>query len=458
MLTSIKISGFKSFQDFHMEFAPLTVIAGANASGKSNLFDALKLLARLAEVDLRTAFAEQRGNPSELFTQFSDQDFAQSMSFEIEMLLNRQVRDNWGGEVQLRYTRLKYELHLERRMNEKGFEDLFVTHESLERIRSEDDIWAKRYKQVKELIKTLGGGGGTKEPYIKTETEGNKTAIKIRQDGRQGGRATPADSISQTVLGGVNTVDFPHVFAVKEEMRSWQFLHLNPSDLREPTLKEPGMRDTIGVSGKNLAAALFRIKQNDPYALSEISRKLNKFLPNFVKVDVVDDKSTQQYIIKLYGEDGREFSSRVLSEGTLRILTLCILEQDEKHAGLLCFEEPENGINPFRISTMVALLKDLSVDFSDPDDLLRQVIVNTHSPKLVSQMQQWSDNLYVAVYYAEMTTRIDGIRKIKYEISKITPVLKEANTQLALSLSESERKLTLKTVEHYLQAEEELQV
>ena len=49
MLTYVKISGFKSFHDFEMEFTPFTVIAGANASGKSNLFDALSLLSRLAE-------------------------------------------------------------------------------------------------------------------------------------------------------------------------------------------------------------------------------------------------------------------------------------------------------------------------------------------------------------------------------------------------------------------------
>ena len=62
MLTYLKINGFKSFQNFEMEFTPLTVIAGANASGKSNLFDALKLLARLAETDnLKKAFKEQEG-------------------------------------------------------------------------------------------------------------------------------------------------------------------------------------------------------------------------------------------------------------------------------------------------------------------------------------------------------------------------------------------------------------
>lgn len=44
MITYLKINGFKSFHNFEMEFMPFTLIAGANASGKSNLFDALTLL------------------------------------------------------------------------------------------------------------------------------------------------------------------------------------------------------------------------------------------------------------------------------------------------------------------------------------------------------------------------------------------------------------------------------
>lgn len=42
-------------------------------------------------------------------------------------------------------------------------------------------------------------------------------------------------------------------------MKSWKFLQLNPEDLRQATSKNNG-EDTISVSGKNLAAALFRIK------------------------------------------------------------------------------------------------------------------------------------------------------------------------------------------------------
>ena len=73
MITYIKIDGFKSFQNFEMDFTPLTVIAGSNAAGKSNLFDALKLLSTLADTDkIQRAFRDQRGELLELFTQYDD--------------------------------------------------------------------------------------------------------------------------------------------------------------------------------------------------------------------------------------------------------------------------------------------------------------------------------------------------------------------------------------------------
>lgn len=460
MITYIKINGFKSFQDFEMTFTPLTVIAGVNASGKSNLFDALNLLSRLAETDLKTAFSEQRGNPDELFTQYDDNEYAEEMSFVVEMLVNRKVKDNWGAEVELNNTRLKYQLNICRAKSEFGFQALRITYESLEKIKPDADIWSKEQipKEEKQLWKTLRAGG-SREPFIKTELEGETIAIKVRQDGGGHGKATPAYAVSQTVLGGINSADFPHAFAVKEEMRSWQFLQLNPEDLREPTRQDAGLRDEITSSGKNLAAALFRIKQQDSYALKEISRKLNSFLPGFTDVDVFDDNANRQYIIKLKGEDKKWFSSRVLSEGTLRLLVLCILEYDDKYTGLLCFEEPENGIHPFRIRATTQLLKDLSSKFDKDDSLLRQVIVNTHSPALISSLALWQDDQNVSVWFSRQNTLIKTIRenKINLKVTRISPVLKvsEQGRQLMLPFTnEYEQKLTLSETERYLMTAE----
>ena len=99
MITYLKINGFKSFHNFEMEFTPFTVIAGANASGKSNLFDALTLLARLAETDsIKREFGKQRGEFTELFTQYGDDNYASEMEFVVDMLVNKKVKDAWGNE------------------------------------------------------------------------------------------------------------------------------------------------------------------------------------------------------------------------------------------------------------------------------------------------------------------------------------------------------------------------
>jgi AAA15 family ATPase/GTPase len=152
MITRIEITGFKTFTNFLMEFSPLTVIAGTNASGKSNLFDALQLLARIAETDLRTAFGEQRGEARELFTQYGNDKYAECMSFKLEMLVNKTVRDNWGGEAELKYTRLRYELEIKHTVTERGMEELFVSKEQLEPLRHEQDEWVLRYLPLKNRV------------------------------------------------------------------------------------------------------------------------------------------------------------------------------------------------------------------------------------------------------------------------------------------------------------------
>jgi predicted ATPase len=454
MITYIKIHGFKSFHNFEMVFTPLTVVAGVNASGKSNLFDALQLLTRLAEVDLKTAFSEQRGHPSELFTQYDEDDYATEMEFIVEMLVNRKVKDNWGGEVDLKYTRLRYQLKIKRESNISGFENLYIVDERLENLKHNEDNWVKNYipKTVLETWRPKVTGRRA-IPYINTEDKSGIATIVVPQDGQQGNKKVfPAKNASQTVLSSINTIDFKHILAAKQEMLSWKFMQLNPEDLREPTRQDMGIRDTITATGKNLAAALFRIKQDDEYTLTAISRDLNNLLPNLTEVNVYDDKANRQFIIKVKGDDGREFSSRVLSEGTLRLLTLCVLQYDRQHTGLLCFEEPENGIHPFRIEAMARLLKELTVDFKDTEMPLRQVIVNTHSPVLVSQLINWQDDENVSIWLSQLTTIISTIegKRIKMKSSNFHPVIKENKKQLTLFFSENEAKLTLSEVVEYL--------
>lgn len=455
MITYIKINGFKSFNNFEMDFTPLTIIAGTNAAGKSNLFDALILLSSLAETDnIKKAFRNQRGEFIELFTQYGENNYAREMEFCIEMLVNKNVTDAWGNSAVLKYTRLRYELKIKRYTNDSGLEDIELSYESLVNLKHNKDKWIEvipaEYREnwrpkVITDIRTM--------PYIETIKEGDKLTVEILQDGLSDTKrkSYPINKAFRTMLSSFDTIEFPHALAAKEEMKSWQFLQLNPEDLRKPTDKSDG-EDTISKSGKNLAAALNRIAFKNKYSLDEISRKLQAFVPNFVEVKVIDDKEKNQFIVKVIDKDGKEYTSRVLSEGTLRILALCILEQDDRHTGLLCFEEPENGVHPFRIPTMTTLLKNLTNDFTDEELALRQVIVNTHSPIFVKEIYKWENDRNVSIWYAAMVNRvtdIDGIR-MKLSVTDINKVEKDLTYQLNIFIPDDQRKMTLAKIQEYL--------
>lgn len=115
-----------------------------------------------------------------------------------------------------------------------------------------------------------------------------------------------------------------------------------------------------------------------------------------VKIDR-DDKR-ELLTLLLTDRYGTELPAKALSDGTLRFLALASAELDPTLTGLICMEEPENGIHPERIGAMLRLLRDIAVDPElavDDDNPLRQVIINTHSPVVVGQVPD--DTLVFAV-------------------------------------------------------------
>ena len=458
MITRLEVDGFKTFSNFIMEFTPFTIIAGTNASGKSNIFDVLSLFSNLADKDIRSAFNNLRGDPEEQFTQFSTKDFSNKIKLAVELLIDRTVRDNWGEEVILKYTRLRYEIHIERRSNAKGFQDLKITYENLSPLRHQEDKWVKNNIEKKYLehwrpkVKT----GKRGKPYILTDIKNGKLIVKIPLDGKPGpGREFSVEDIAQSALSSVNSVEFPHIYAAKTEMLNWRFLQLNPEDLRKPSSRmAPGM---VSHSGANLAAALFRLKQEDLQILNDISIELNNLLPNFTKVNVSEDVVENRFVINLTSDDGRIFSSRILSEGTLRILILCILKYDNLHKGIICFEEPENGIHPFRLNMMIQLLQGLATDFSDIEEPilpLRQMIVNTHSASLIKRVLKNIHEYELSVWFSKMISKTAIDKKYSYKITKLIPV-NYSNGQVSLDFIEaSEIAMTDLDVEKYLETKD----
>ena len=182
MLTRLEVSGFKTFGDFSLDFGPFLVIFGPNGAGKSNLFDAIRLMSRLAEVDLRTAVTGLRGKPHEIFRISSDGTATDTFKLAAEVLLDRTIRDPWGASVNLKYTRLRYEVEIARRTDTRGIERLVVAREEARPILASEDPW-RTSKRVSADFRRSALFYDRRTPFLSTEVVNGQPTFAIGQDG-----------------------------------------------------------------------------------------------------------------------------------------------------------------------------------------------------------------------------------------------------------------------------------
>jgi len=214
----------------------------------------------------------------------------------------------------------------------------------------------------------------------------------VHQDGGSRGPAqvAPAATAPRTIVGTSNTSATPTILAARREMQRWQFLALEPSAMRRPDRFQADPHVTP--SGGHLPATVHRLALHSSKAngdggkvYAEIVARINQLVPiRDLQIDV--DEVRQILTLQVCEDTGIWLPAASLSDGTIRFLTLAILVSDPFAQGLVCIEEPENGIHPAKMSEMVSLLRDLAVDARLPpghDNPFRQVIVATHSPAFV---------------------------------------------------------------------------
>ena len=422
MLTRLKVSNFKNLVDVDLYLGPFTCVVGPNGVGKSNLFDAIRFLSALANRTLMEAAAAVRDQDSrtapvrDLFHRVGNH-YAERMTFEAEMIVPRRAIDDLGQEAEASITFLRYSLELAYRETADSLVrgNLAIVKEELVHITHGD---APRHllfpHSVKDWRKSAVYGKRHAPYFISTTGEGENRVIKLHQDGGSSGRPLPrsAANLPRTVLSIANAAESPTVLAARREMESWQMLQLEPSALRRPD--EFGAPTHLGADGRYLAATLHRLARHDgqnqditeqqlldltiqletqPSApqkvYSQIANRLAELIDGVHEIHIEPDEKRELLTLYVKNEEGTFHPARALSDGTLRFLALAVLESDPQMQGVLCLEEPENGIHPARIPAILQLLRDIAVDTQEPvgeDNPLRQVIVNTHSPVVFQQV------------------------------------------------------------------------
>ena len=411
MLTRLEADGFKNLLGFELDLGAYTCIAGPNAVGKSNIFDAVEFLSLLADHPFMEAAQRLRSHgsrgadPRTLFWQQDDEQAGPArLRLAAEMIVPRQVTDDFGRLAEATTTFLRYELELEYQPSQSlGLHQpgrIVMLSEKLRHINRGEAVahlaWPHSKAKFRDVV-VVGRRSGT--AYISTDQDADgNNVVSVHQDGGSRGqpRRSPAASAPRTVISTTTTSDDPTILAARREMQQWRMLALEPSAMRAPDLASGPNR--IQPDGSHLAAALYRLAGRDPETVYARVSADASALTDVREFTVDFDHQRELLTLEARIGAGPMLPARALSDGTLRFLALCIIGIDQDFGGVICMEEPENGIHPAKIASMVDQVKRLAVDPTESpsqENPLRQVIVNTHSPYFVAF--QDVDDLLVAV-------------------------------------------------------------
>jgi predicted ATPase len=396
MIRRVKIRGYKSLKDIEVEFQPLTVIIWPNAAGKSNLFDALGLLSRLATFPtLGEAFKEHRGAPVEAFfygsgglTWLLTQEAA-TFTIEVDVELTPEVVTAAERRIQaattttttLAWQSPEVVATVERRIQERqsGEAEPALRRISETRLRYtltvEMAMGSGRLGVKAERLVALNQDGAEKAstmPFI--QPTGNRLYLQVEGQGRS--FEYTVDQDHTLVSTSLYPPYHPHAMAFKEELSRWHFYYLDPETMRtESSLKEI---DTLGPFGADLAAFYHTLRTRSPQQFQALNRALCLLLPEVQELSV--ERTPEGLLRLLVLEDTVPYSARVISEGTLRILGLLAITNPLAPTTVIGYEEPENGVHPRRLQLIAELLQTAATEG-------KQILVNTHSPKLPEYLE-----------------------------------------------------------------------
>lgn len=154
-----------------------------------------------------------------------------------------------------------------------------------------------------------------------------------------------------------------------------QTLTLNSQVIRQPS--PPGLGKRFQPNGSNL-----------PWVVAELHENKDQFggwlehvqtaLPDITHIESIERPEDRHRYLSLTYAGGAKVPSWLVSDGTLRLLALTIPAYLPDFTGVILVEEPENGIHPRAIQTV---LDSLSSIYNG------QVLLATHSPVAINMLE-----------------------------------------------------------------------
>ena len=353
---SITIKNFKSYKEATLPLAPLTLLIGANASGKSNAIEAFQFLSWVAGGE-RLSTLKNRVNDSDKIIRgnVSDLPFRETEQFVLSFSADS---SNYESIFNIRFNEIYFGFEIIETENENfifTFDDvaddgIYVSQESLSNNFAIDDnktifsIKNSDYSDVFNLSKEL----------LSFFLKENGSPYKIEKI--------------------YNDINF-----LKSLILNAYFFDFVPSQMRYESLSEKDLRS----NGQNLAGVLHYLCEKERHASDNKTKLLNliKSLPEQNIIDIkfyVDHRERVEFaLIENFGNTPKEFPMDLLSDGTLKVLAIATALLSVSTGSTLVIEEIDNSIHPSRAHDILSLMR----QYAEERGL--KLLLSTHNPALM---------------------------------------------------------------------------
>jgi predicted ATPase len=360
MLHTLAVANYRSINRLILPLGRLNLITGANGSGKSNLYRALRLLAETAQGGVVNALAREGGLESSFWA--GPEKVSRRMR-------NGEVAVQGGprqGAMRLRLgfagDDFGYSIALGLPESNSGEDRTTPSAFALDPEIKRECIWAgASYRPASLLVDRAG-------PMVRMR-EGRSWEVLAQH-------VPNYDSLFDQIGNDPNC---PEVFQLRETIRRWRFYDHFRSDADAPA-RQPQLGTRTPVlhhDGRDLAAALQTIREiGDPAALDAAIE--DAFPGSRLRIDF---QAGGRFVVELHQEGLlRPLGAAELSDGTLRYLLLVAALLTPRPPSLMVLNEPETSLHPDLLPALGRLIIAASRQ--------TQVWVVSHASRLISTLKE----------------------------------------------------------------------
>lgn len=332
----LRVQNYRVLRDVtFQDLTPLTVLCGANGSGKSTVFDVFAFLNEAFTRGLRPAWDDRNRIDA-----IRSRGHEGPVSFEIAYRA-----PNLEGQ----WRKVTYRLAID----QQGTMPVVV---------SESLRWSTAPAQgrPREILSFTRGEGSV---YDEESGEYEHETL-----------ASP-DLLAVSALGQLRS--HPRVKVLRDFIQGWYLSSISAGETRSTPTSGPEPRLTP--NGDNLANVIQYLEEEHPDRLSTIFRLLSDRVPQLENVlpRRLDDG---RLLLRLKDKPFEEpILSRFASDGTLKLLAYLTVLHGPIQPEVIGIEEPENQLHPRLVPILAEEVREVSGT--------SQVLVTTHSPEFLTEVR-----------------------------------------------------------------------